>query len=57
MTDVDGPAIADFVYEAMFKEEVFDLNVVPYALDDAVRLLREQRVEARRWSVFVHMGA
>jgi hypothetical protein len=57
MTDIDGPVIADLVYEAMFKEEVFDLNVVPYALDDAVRLLREQRVEAGRWSVFVHMGA
>jgi hypothetical protein len=57
MTDADGPLIADSVYEALFKEETFDLNVVPYALDDAVRRLRESKVEARRWSVFVHMGA
>jgi hypothetical protein len=57
MTDADGPIIADLVYEALFKEDMFDLNTVPYALDDAVRQLRDQKVTADRWSVFVHMGA
>jgi hypothetical protein len=57
MSDKDGPTVADYVYDALFKEAVFDLNVVPYALDDAVRHLREQNVDAERWSVFVHMGA
>jgi hypothetical protein len=57
MSDKDGPIIADYVYDALFKDATFDLNVVPYALDDAVRHLREHKVEAERWSVFVHMGA
>jgi hypothetical protein len=57
MTDKDGPAVAGAVYEALFQDEVFDLNAVPYALDDAVRDLREQKVSAKRWAVFVHMGA
>jgi hypothetical protein len=57
MTDVDGPIVASSVYKALFQEEVFDLDAVPYALDDAVRRLREEKVEARRWAVFLHMGA
>jgi hypothetical protein len=57
MTDADGPMVADSFYEALFKENMFDLNAVPYALDDAVQRLREQKVAAKRWSVFVHMGA
>jgi hypothetical protein len=57
MTDADGPVIADSFYEALFKAEIFDLNLVPYALDDAVQHLREKKVKADRWSVFVHMGA
>jgi hypothetical protein len=57
MSDKDGPLIADYVYDALFEEAIFDSNLVPYALDDAVRNLREQNVDAERWSVFVHMGA
>jgi hypothetical protein len=57
MSDKDGPIIADYVYEALFKEDMFDVNLVPYALDDAVRRLRERKLDAERWSVFVHMGA
>jgi hypothetical protein len=49
--------VASSVYGTLFKEETFDLNDVPYALDDAVQLLREENVEAQRWAVFVHMGA
>jgi hypothetical protein len=57
MSDVDGPTVAGSVYEALFQEEAFSLDTVPYALDDAVRRLREMKVGARRWAVFVHMGA
>jgi hypothetical protein len=57
MTDADGPVVADLVYEVLFKEDVFDLNIVPYALDNAVQRLRERKINAERWSVFVHMGA
>jgi hypothetical protein len=59
MADSDGPIVASSVYEMLFKEETFDINDVPYALDDAVRLLREkeQKVNAERWAVFMHMGA
>jgi hypothetical protein len=57
MSDADGPTVAKSVYETLFKEERFDIKDVPYALDDAVRLLREEKVNAERWAVFVHMGA
>jgi hypothetical protein len=57
MTDVDGPIMAASIYKTLFQEEVFNLGAVPYALDDAVRRLREQKVDASRWAVFVHMGA
>jgi hypothetical protein len=57
MSDVDGPVVAGSVYKTLFREEVFDLDAVPYALDDAVQRLREEKVEARRWAVFLHMGA
>jgi hypothetical protein len=57
MADADGPVVASSVYETLFKEAIFDLNNVPYALDDAIRLLRERKVDAERWAVFVHMGA
>jgi hypothetical protein len=57
MTDADGPIVASSLYKTLFQEEVFDLDVVPYALDNAARRLREEEVDARRWAVFVHMGA
>jgi hypothetical protein len=57
MADADGPIVAKSIYETLFKRETFDLNDVPYALDDAVRLLREQKVDTERWAVFMHIGA
>jgi hypothetical protein len=57
MADADGPTVASTVYQKLLDEEMFDLNNVPYALNDAVRLLREEKVDAERWAVFVHMGA
>jgi hypothetical protein len=57
MSDADGPTVASSVYETLLKEERFDIKDVPYVLDDAVRLLREEKVNAERWAVFVHMGA
>jgi tetratricopeptide (TPR) repeat protein len=57
MADADGPTVASTVYQKLLDEETFDLNNAPYALDDAVQLLREEKVDAERWAVFVHMGA
>lgn len=57
MGDPDGPLIAKIVYEALFKEGQMDPEVVPYALDAAVRELRAQKVPPNRWATYIHMGA
>jgi CHAT domain-containing protein len=57
MADANGPIVASSVYNTLFKEDEFNLDDVPYALDDAVRLLRDQKKAPERWAVFVHMGA
>jgi hypothetical protein len=57
MSDVDGPQIARWFYEALMEQEQLDLGHIPYALDRAVRRLRETGVPASRWSTFVHFGA
>jgi hypothetical protein len=56
MSDRDGPAIAESVYERLFEHEELDLEDVPHALDAAVTKLREQGVPASRWALFIHMG-
>jgi CHAT domain-containing protein len=58
MGDVDGPTVAKKVYEELFggDEEMLDFNVVPYALDDAVRKLRGQGLEPSRWAPYIHIG-
>jgi hypothetical protein len=56
MNDEDGPAVARRVYQTLFEKETLDLDDIPYALDDAVRMLREAGVPASRWALFVHMG-
>jgi hypothetical protein len=57
MSDTDGPLVAQWVYETLLEKEMFDLNDVPYALDDAVQRLRAQGVPAQRWATFMHTGA
>jgi hypothetical protein len=55
--DDDGPVIARSFYENLFQHDVIDADTIAYALDDAVRQLRESGVEPERWAPFVHMGA
>jgi CHAT domain-containing protein len=57
MDDVDGPFIAERVYRAIYRDGKLDLNVVPYALDAAVRQLRETGAHPSRWATYVHIGA
>jgi hypothetical protein len=57
MNDLDGPFIAERVYKQIFKDGVLDLERVPYALDSAVRELRETGAHPSRWATYVHIGA
>jgi CHAT domain-containing protein len=57
MNDVDGPFVAERVYRAIFRDGKLDLNAVPYALDGAVRALRESGAHPSRWATYVHIGA
>lgn len=56
MADADGPTVAKHVYDYILKSDTFDLDDVPYALDEAVQLLRDKGVPASRWAPFMHMG-
>jgi hypothetical protein len=58
MEDVDGPMIAKYIYEELFKGEsdYLDPNIVPYALDEAVRKLREIEPSPSRWAPYIHIG-
>jgi hypothetical protein len=57
MSDEDGPRLARSFYEALFERETLDLDDIPYALDAAIQALRSAGVPARRWALFMHMGA
>jgi hypothetical protein len=61
MGDIDGPVVAETVYGQLFRDEqdheMLDLDLVPYALDDAVRKLREAGLPPSRWATYVHLGA
>jgi CHAT domain-containing protein len=58
MGDVDGPIVAETVYKELFAGDgdMLDFDVVPYALDDAVRKLRVQGLEPSRWAPYIHIG-
>jgi hypothetical protein len=56
MNDVDGPFMAEKIYSRIFKDGVLNMGLVPYALDDAVRELRESGAPASRWATYVHFG-
>jgi CHAT domain-containing protein len=58
MGDVDGPIVAKTVYEELFAGdgEMLDFDIVPYALDAAVRKLRAQGLEPSRWAPYIHIG-
>jgi hypothetical protein len=56
MNDLDGPFIAERVYREIFREGKLNLVAVPYALDAAVRELREAGAHPGRWATYVHIG-
>ena len=57
MGDVDGPVIAETVYEELYPAGgALDPDAVPYALDRAVRKLRAKGLSASRWAPYIHLG-
>jgi hypothetical protein len=48
--------VAKGMYERLFEKDQLDLDDIPYALDDAVRTLRNDGVPAERWALYMHMG-
>jgi hypothetical protein len=60
MGDLEGPVVAESVYTALFKagdpSEHLDPDDVPYALDDAVRKMRESGLDPSFWATYVHIG-
>jgi hypothetical protein len=58
MDDIDGPLVAKTVYQRLFasKSVNIDPDVVPHALDDAVRALRGLGLPPSRWACYVHIG-
>lgn len=59
MGDVDGPAVAETVYKALFANEstnVLDQDAVAYGLDDAVHAMRRKGLHFSRWGTYVHLG-
>lgn len=58
MGDIDGPIVAQTIYEELFRTgvDVLDPDSIPYALDDAVRKLRAKGLAASRWAPYVHLG-
>jgi hypothetical protein len=58
MEDVDGPRIAESVYEEVFKgdSECIDPDDIAYALDAAVRRLRQETKDPMRWAPYIHLG-
>jgi hypothetical protein len=56
MNDSDGPRIAKAVYGELFKGDFVDLDVVPFALDNAVHALRVSGAPPSRWVPYIHIG-
>jgi hypothetical protein len=56
MDDIDGPFMAKRIYGRIFRDGFLDLSAVPYAVDEAVRQLRESGAPASRWATYVHFG-
>jgi hypothetical protein len=57
MGDEDGPHITRRFYEQLFAAETIDADAVPYALEEAVAVLRLSGAPPERWATFIHMGA
>jgi hypothetical protein len=57
MNDIDGPAMARWVYEDLFAREEIDSDAIAHALDGAIAKLKQLGAPPERWATFVHMGA
>ena len=57
MHDNDGPMMAQWFYEALLNKGMIELDDIPYALDTAVRKLRDTGAPAARWATYMYMGA
>lgn len=56
MWDKDGPFVSQTLYDALYKCENLDPDIIPYALDDAVQCLRENGQPPERWATYIHIG-
>jgi hypothetical protein len=60
MGDSEGPVVAESIYSAIFKDgegaQHLDLEEVPYALDEAVRGMRQSGLDPSFWATYVHIG-
>ena len=58
MHDADGPEVAKIIYSRLFEgdSEYLDPDVIPSALDEAVRALRDAGHPPSRWAPFIHLG-
>lgn len=58
MNDVDGPEVAEQIYRRLFGCEghLLDPDVIPYALADAAKALRDRGVSPGRWATYIHVG-
>ena len=58
MGDVDGPIVAQKVYEQVFSgdSQYLDTEIVPYALDEATQQLRAEGLHPSRWAPYIHLG-
>jgi hypothetical protein len=57
MRDEDGPVVAKAFYEKLLEGDAITADAVPYALDYAVRKLRESGAPVGSWATFIHVGA
>lgn len=58
ISDDDGPQMAKWFYEEILGAEVIDTDTIAYALDTAVKKLREESgASLYRWAPFILMGA
>jgi hypothetical protein len=57
MRDDDGPVVSKAFYEKLLESDTITADAIPYALDHAVRNLRESGASVERWATFIHVGA
>lgn len=56
--DTDATAVTEQIYAEAHAQNITDLNYAafPYALDKAIRSLRNSGVPLTRWIPFIHVG-